>query len=173
MRRILDGLYSLSALLAGVLVIGICAIVSAQVALNVLSKIMPAVSWTIPSYADIAGFMLAGASFLALAPTLRSGGHIRVTLIVRRLPPKLQVAAELVALAIGVGLTGYALRYSIRLVHDSLRFHDMSNGIIAIPLWIPQLGVVIGLAVLLIALVDLLVESCLTRRKVLTASGEL
>jgi hypothetical protein len=42
--------------------------------------------------------------------------------------------------------------------YDSWRFHDMSQGVIAIPLWFPQLGYSAGLVILLIAFVDELVH---------------
>ena len=38
--------------------------------------------------------------------------------------------------------------------YDSWRFHDMSQGVIAVPLWLPQLGYSGGLVILLIAFVD-------------------
>ncbi len=37
--------------------------------------------WQILSLAEIAGYLLAAASFLALAPTLKAGAHIRVTML--------------------------------------------------------------------------------------------
>ena len=42
--------------------------------------------------------------------------------------------------------------------YDSWRFNDMSQGVIAVPLWIPQLGYSGGLVILLIAFVDELVH---------------
>ncbi len=40
------------------------------------------------------------------------------------------------------------------MTYDSWRFHDMSQGVLAVPLWIPQLGYCGGLVILLIAFVD-------------------
>ena len=40
----------------------------------------------------------------------------------------------------------------------SWRFNDMSQGVIAVPLWIPQLGYAAGLVILLIAFVDELIH---------------
>jgi hypothetical protein len=42
--------------------------------------------------------------------------------------------------------------------YDSWRLHDMSQGVIAVPLWIPQLGYSGGLAILLVAFIDELVH---------------
>ena len=41
--------------------------------------------------------------------------------------------------------------------YDFWRLHDMSQGVIAVPLWIPQLGYSGGLAILLVAFIDELV----------------
>ena len=40
------------------------------------------------------------------------------------------------------------------MTYDSWRFNDMSQGVLAVPLWIPQLGYSAGLVILLIAFVD-------------------
>ena len=88
LRRALDALYRLSGALAALFLVAICAIVLLQVGANCIDKIA---EWTtgapiglvVPSYAEFAGFFLAASSFLALAWTLRHGGHIRVSLFVR------------------------------------------------------------------------------------------
>lgn len=167
MRRMLDRLYAVSELMAGIFILLICALVATQVTLNVISKLVPGVSLTIASYADVAGFMLVGASFMALAPTLSSGEHIRVTLVVDRLRKTGQIWAERFALAVAAAMVGAGLWFGVLLIRDSIRFNDMSNGIIAIPLWIPQLVMVAGLAELLIVLIDLMVQSLRGRSAVL------
>ena len=44
------------------------------------------------------------------------------------------------------------------MTYDSWRFHDMAQGVLSIPLWIPQIGYSGGLLILAIALVDELVH---------------
>ena len=41
---------------------------------------------------------------------------------------------------------------------QSWKFHDISQGVIAVPLWIPQLGYSGGLVILFIAFVDELIH---------------
>lgn len=159
MRAALELLYRASGALAAVLLAAICVIVLLQVGANLIDKI---VGWTggtppgllIPSYSEFAGFFLAAASFLALAYTLRSGDHIRVSLIIHNLPPRVRRGIELWCTAVGGSLTGYFTWYASWLVWDSLRFNDLSPGIVPVPLWIPQAPVAIGLAVLTVALAD-------------------
>lgn len=159
MRRVLDTLYTASGAMAALFIIGIVVIVIAQVILNLIDKISSflgghSLGLTIPSYADFTGFFLAAASFLALAYTLRVGGHIRVTLITSRLPVQLRSLCEGLALIVATLMAGYAAWYMSLLVAESYEFGDMSSGMVAIPLWIPQVPVAFGLTVLTIALID-------------------
>ena len=160
MRRALNTLYALSGGIAAALIVAICLLISAQIVLNVTSRLMgPGWGATIPSYADFAGFMLAGASFLALGYTLRMGGHIRVSLVTRKMPARAALASEIVSLGIAIGLTGLAGWFLVALVGESAHYGDTSSGIVAIPLWIPQTVVTCGMVVLVIALIDTLVET--------------
>lgn len=168
MRRVLDGLYALSGGLAAAAICGICLIVAAQVTLNLVARIGgPGWSLTIPSYADFSGYLLAAASFLALAHTLRAGAHVRVTLLMRSLPAPARLACEAAALVLALGASLYGLFYLVSLVEESHRYGDTSHGIVAMPLWIPQSVVAAGLAIFCIALIDTLVQTLRQGRPVL------
>ena len=156
MRKILDRLYTLSGALAAGFIVLICLVTAAQVLLNLIAKVFGAqYSYTIPSYADFAGFFLAAASFLALAYTLTRGGHIRVTLLIQTFGRRSRLAAELFSLIFAALICGFATYYMIRLNISAYGYGDLSFGIIAIPLWIPQLALSVGLGILTIALIDL------------------
>lgn len=173
MSRLLQRIYDLCGMIAGGLILCICLLISAQICLNAFGRIAPGVlPSTIPSYADFSGFMLAGATFLALAHTLRAGGHIRVNLVVSRLPPKAQFMAELFALLIAAGLTGYATYFMGALVAESLHYGDVSNGIIPVALWIPQGVAAFGTGLLLVAIIHTLVELLAARAPILSTPGE-
>ena len=173
MRRGLDLLYLAGGVAAAAAIALICLVVTAQVGLNILARIGgPGYSYTIPSYADFAGFLLAAASFLALAPTLRSGVHIRVNLLTSRLPDRATWALELLVLGVSAALSGYACFYAINLTWESWDFGDMSTGMVAIPLWIPQLAMDAGLALLTIALLDTLLESLRAGHAIIADAGE-
>lgn len=141
--------------------------------LNLSARLLgPGWGGTIPSYADFAGFMLACASFLALAHTLRMGGHIRVSLLTQKMRGRAALAAEVLCLVIAIGVTGAAGVYLVGLVQESLHYGDTSSGIVPIPLWIPQTGVAIGMGLLILALVDTLVETLRAGRPVLPEGAE-
>ncbi|MFY0597495.1 MAG: TRAP transporter small permease [Cognatishimia sp.] len=162
MRRGLDNIYQAAGVLAAFFILAIVALVAAQVMLNLADKVSAGI-WgkglglTIPSYADFTGFFLAASSFLALAYTLRAGGHIRVTLLTGRLPAGVKTGVEIAVVLIALSMTAYATWYAGFLVYESLEFGDRSSGMVSVPLWIPQLPVVTGLAILTLALTDELI----------------
>ncbi|MCB1857948.1 MAG: TRAP transporter small permease [Gammaproteobacteria bacterium] len=159
MRCLLDGLYRVSGALAALFILSICLVVIIQVTFNLVDRLAgmvsgQAIGLTIPSYADFTGFFLAAATFLGLAYTLRSGGHIRVTIITGVLSCRVRRLFELWSIGLAMALTAYATWYALALTRESYRYNDLSSGMIAVPLWIPQLAVAFGLAVLTIALLD-------------------
>jgi len=159
MRALLDRLYGASLMASAGFIMAICAIVIGQVVLNLVDRIASvffggAIGLTIPSYADFTGFFLAAATFLALAGTLRQGGHIRVTLLTVMLPPAIRRVFEIGCVLLAGAITLYASWYLFSLVTESWRYNDLSSGMVAVPLWIPQLAMVAGLVILAIALID-------------------
>ena len=160
MRRTLDQLYRVSGGVAAGLIALICLLVTVQVVFNLITKFGgTSVNLTIPSYADFAGYFLAASSFLALAYTLTRGGHIRVTLIIGKISGTKRLVAEVVALILAAAVAIFMTYFMIRLTLDSHRFGDLSPGIVAIPTWIPQSFVAVGLLILSVSLVDMLIQT--------------
>jgi TRAP-type C4-dicarboxylate transport system permease small subunit len=164
MRTFLERLYTLSGGIAAAFICAIAAIVLAQVLANLIDSIATVLlgqpfGLVVPSYANFAGFFLTGATFFALAYTLKHGAHIRVTLVIQLLPPRLRHAVEVWCILVGLAIAGFFTWYTVGLVAESMRFNDMSTGMVAIPLWIPQATLVLGGAVLTIALLDELVTA--------------
>lgn len=147
MRKILDKLYLGSGMLAGFFIILITLMILAQIVGRWFGIV-------IPSTEDFAGFFLAATTFLALAYTFRMGGHIRVTILVHLLKGKLQRFALALALLIFIVMIAYGAYYTGFFVYESWSFNELSQGYIPVPLWIPQLSMVVGLTIFLIALID-------------------
>ncbi|MBV2181960.1 MAG: TRAP transporter small permease [Castellaniella sp.] len=151
MRPWLDKLYDASAWLAGLCMI----VVLIAVTMTILGRLMGFPVGGIDAYA---GYAMAGSGFLALASTLKKGEHIRVTLVLGMLRGARRRALEIAALLIAVLLAGFLAFYSARLVWQSWAFQDISTGIDATPMWIPQLLMAAGTLVFFIAFLD---EFCL------------
>ena len=168
MRTFLDRLFEATGWLAGLFMVATLL----SVLSSILGRLMPV--FEIHGADAYAGYCMAASAFLALATTLRRGEHIRVTLIINRLSPSayrwLDVFCHLVALLVSCTLAWY----SIRLVMQSMQFNDISTGLDATPLWIPQIGMAVGTTVLALAFIVELVD-LLTGRKVReeAADGEL
>ena len=150
MRRALDRLYDGCAALAACFMVGLLVAV-------LLSVIGRQLHFNIPGIDAYAGYLMAGAGFLALAHTLKRGEHIRVSLLIGRLQGAPQRAMELWALFAATLLALLVAFYSVRLAWQSYSFHDISTSNDATPLWIPQLSMALGTAVLAIAFLDELV----------------
>lgn len=150
MRRALDGLYDTCAALAALCMVALLG----MVLLGIVSRLL---HFHVPGTDAYAGYLMAGAGFLALAHTLKRGEHIRVTLLLSSLQGGAKRAIELWALTAASGLAGLMAFYSVRLVWQSRAFNDISTGNDATPLWLPQLAMAAGTTVLLIAFVDELV----------------
>jgi TRAP-type C4-dicarboxylate transport system permease small subunit len=147
LRKFLDGLYLFAGFAAG----GFLVLIFALMMILSLGR---EVAFNIPAGDDFASWCMAAMSFLGLAHTFRAGDMIRVGLLLERLHGRAKWFAELLALSIGTIAVLYFTYYIGRMTHDSWRFHDMSTGVIAVPLWIPQFGCLAGLAILSIALID-------------------
>jgi TRAP-type C4-dicarboxylate transport system permease small subunit len=165
MRRALDALYDGAAGLAALFMVLLLVAVLA----SVLGRQF---HFNIPGTDAYAGYMMAGAGFLALAHTLKRGEHIRVTLLLQSLSPRARHALEVWALAAASLLAALVAFYSVRLAWQSHAFNDISTGNDATPLWLPQLSMAIGTTILAIAFIDELVLE-LRGRRVQATSGEM
>ena len=153
-RKLLDNIYTGAGVLAGVCIVLITVMILAQIVGRWFGVI-------IPSTEDFSGYLLAAATFLALAYTFRLGGHIRVTLLIHLLPSSLQHKLMYVVLFIFTLITGYGAYHLCYLVYESWIFDELSQGYIAIPIWIPQVPMALGAVLFFIALVDDIVSSLL------------
>lgn len=159
MRNFLDALYRASGAVAAGFIALICLTVVLQVGANIIDKIVGLISGTplgliVPSYAEFTGFFLAAATFFGLAYTLRAGSHIRVTLLVAQIEGPARKWIEVWCLSAAAALVGYFAFYAANFVRESFVFGDLAVGMVALPIWIPQSVMVLGLIVLLIALLD-------------------
>ena len=162
MRRFLDELYRLTLWASALCLIAIALLVGAQLAGRLLDGALallhlPRTDFNILSLNEICGYLLAGASFLALAGTLKAGAHIRVTLVLAALSERRRRFVEIWAFGFAAAACGYGTYQLANFTWVSLRFHEVSNGVIKVPLAIPQAAMALGALILTVALVDELV----------------
>jgi TRAP-type C4-dicarboxylate transport system permease small subunit len=147
MRRALDALYMAAAYMAAVCMV----LLLVMVMLGIISRLA---HFNLPGIDAYAGYLMAGAGFLALAHTFNKGEHIRVTLLIQKATPSVARALEVWSLFAASVLAALFAGYSIRLSWQSNSFHDISTGNDATPLWIPQIAMALGATVFFIAVFD-------------------
>lgn len=147
MRSLLDKLYLASGYLSGLCIVLITLIITAQIVGRLFGFI-------VPSAEDFSGYALAAATFFGLAYTFRQGGHIRVTLVIQRWTRRSRYIQELLVLIFGLLLVSFMSFYSVHMVWESYVFEEVSSGYIAVPIWMPQVPVALGVLMLNIAILD-------------------
>lgn len=146
MRKVLDALYLTGGVLA--------ALFLALIALSILAQIMVRFFGGVFDATEFSGFCLAASTFLGLAYALRGGAHVRVGLLVEALPAAWRRAFECLVCIVSAVTLGWLTWCAAGYTVQSYAFGDLSPGLIAAPLWIPQVGMTLGLALMTVALVD-------------------
>jgi TRAP-type mannitol/chloroaromatic compound transport system permease small subunit len=159
MRRALDTLYKAALWASALCLVTIAALVGAQLAGRLLDGTLallhlPRTDFVILSLAEICGYLLAAASFLALAGTLKAGAHIRVTMLLGALSEWARRLLELWAFAFAAVVSAYMTWQLASFALVSYQFGDVSPGVVRVPLCYPQAAMALGAFILTIALVD-------------------
>ncbi len=159
MRRALDTLFRVSLWLSALCLVAIAVMVGAQLAGRIVDGLLKMAGFApygfvILSLAEIAGYLLAAASFLALAATLKAGAHIRVTMFLAALGEDKRHYVELWAFGAAAAFAIFMTWNIGRFAWVSFRFNEVSSGLIPVPLAIPQAAMTAGIFILAIALID-------------------
>lgn len=166
MRTALERLYMAAAWLAAFMMVGLLI----MVLLSILGRQF---GFHVRGTDAYAGYLMAGAGFLALAHTLKRGEHIRVTLLLQSLSPGAKHRLELFALAAALLLSVLLALFSVKLCWQSLQFNDISTGNDATPLWLPQISMAVGTLILAVAFLDEFVLEWQGRRVVASSDEAL
>ncbi|HEX7052335.1 MAG TPA: TRAP transporter small permease [Burkholderiales bacterium] len=150
MRRFLDRLYAAAAVVAAVALVAIFVLMIAQAAGREAGVLIRGAD-------DVVAWLCAACAFLALGHTFRHGDLVRVGVFLDRLGARARWIAELTALSITAAFGGYMLWAVAGFVYESWELQEPAQGLLPIPIWIPQTSLVIGIAIFLVALVDELV----------------
>jgi TRAP-type C4-dicarboxylate transport system permease small subunit len=147
LRRFLDRLYAAAGAGAAVCLAAIAVVMLAQAGMREFGMLFRGAD-------DIVAWLCAATAFLALGHTFRRGELVRIGLLVDHLPPRARRPLALSALAVTVLFAGYMAYAVMRFVYESWKFHEVAQGLIQIPIWIPQMSFVVGAAILFVAVLD-------------------
>ncbi|MEK6244854.1 MAG: TRAP transporter small permease [Pseudomonadota bacterium] len=150
MRRFLDRLYAASGAFAAICLAGICVLMLAQALGREFGLLIRAAD-------DITSWLTAASAFFALGHTFRHGELVRVGLFIDMLRPGARRIAEIGSLTVAALFVGYMAWAVTKFVYESWKFKEVAQGLVKIPIWIPQLCFVFGVLIFFIAIVDELV----------------
>ena len=147
MRRFLDRLYAASGALAAVCLASIAVVMLAQAGMREAGFLLRGAD-------DIVAWLCAASAFLALGHTFRRGELVRVGLLIERLPSGARRQFALAALGFTVLFCGYMVYAVLHFVYESWKFNEVAQGLIQIPIWIPQMSFAAGAVILFVAVLD-------------------
>lgn len=101
---------------------------------------------------EYSGYLMVATVLFGLAHTLASGGHIRITILTGRLPEKPRRWLESLTALLALLLCLYLFRHAYAMVYDTWSLGMTADSIAETPLWIPQLSLLGGLALLCLQL---------------------
>jgi len=157
LRRFLDRLYAASGALAALCLAGIALMMLAQAFGREAGVLVRGAD-------DIVSWLCAASAFLALGHTFRRGELVRVGLWLDMLGARARWIAELCALGVTALFAGYMVWSVLRFVYESWQFNEVAQGLIQLPIWIPQMSFVAGALIFLAAVLDELVAVARKRK---------
>jgi TRAP-type C4-dicarboxylate transport system permease small subunit len=149
--KALHWLYRASGLLSAASLILICVMIVAQIVARNMGS-------TVRDAEEFAAWSMAAAGFFGLPYALYCGSHIRVSVVSRFVPEALHHTMEVIASVIGVLLAAYLAWYCTAFVLESYQFKEVSQGLVPVPMWIPQMPMVFGSILLAAAFAERLVR---------------
>ena len=136
--------------LAALAIVSIVAVVLTQVACRLLGVITQGLD-------EVVGWLTAVACVAGFGYAFVEGAHVRVAVLIENLPSKASFTCNVAALLAALGIATFASYASVRMVVVSYRFNELGQGVLAVPLWIPQLAIALGTSTLALAILDALV----------------
>lgn len=137
MKRTLTALSSAMLWVAGVQLVLLGGLVLAQIVWRLSGSSLPDVD-------ELAGYLMAGSIFLALPYTLLQGDHIQVTLVSARLDAANARRLALLAWSLSLVAAGYLAWHVAVFLFETWRFDERSTGKLSLPMWLPQLPMLLG-----------------------------
>lgn len=127
--------------LASCCLAGMVAVLGATLALRPIGIL-------VPSSEEITTFLMVGMALFGFVSAYVASVHVRVDTLHRKLPAGLQHAVDIVVHAGGALLCATLAWQSGSIALTAWTFHDVSDGLLAIPMWIPLATLPTGLGLL-------------------------
>lgn len=147
LQRLIVGLANVAMAIAAMTVLTMCLLITGAVFMRYVFG-FPLV-WM----PEIVGYLMVALIFMALGEAMLAGSHIRIDLLVSRLPRRLRDILEVLTLTLSTGIAGFFTWHGVKTMLRSLEFGRRDSfGALRAPLYIPQSAVPIGLSILTLVL---------------------
>ena len=107
---------------------------------------------------ELSSYTLAYIIFFAGAMALKKGDFVRLYFLTKRLSSKYQNILSVLSFVIGLIVLSLYMQATIGMINESLTYAAVSPTALRVPLWIPQIGIAIGLAMMLLQVIVLLFQ---------------
>ena len=108
---------------------------------------------------EMGGYLLVSITFMGLAYTWKEKGHVRVSLLISRLPDKFAHRLRFITLILATVFTLPLIKACYDLILDSLLFESRSGSWLRTPLAYPQTVMLIGAIMLFLQLVAEIIKA--------------
>ena len=140
------------------------AVVSAMLTLSSVAMILSEVvarslfNYSLSFAWEYSAYAMGVAMFGAAAYTLRTGAHIRVSLLASSVPPRVAYWIDVLCTIIGIAIAAYLATALAELAWRSFQAGSTSPTVSATPLVVPQAGIALGITFLTLQLAARLVR---------------
>jgi TRAP-type C4-dicarboxylate transport system permease small subunit len=114
---------------------------------------------------EMGGYLLVAITFMGLAYTWKEKGHVRVSLLISRLPDKFGRQLRFITLILATVFTLPLIKACYDLISDSLLFESRSGSWLRTPLAYPQTILLIGATMLFLQLVAEIIKAIIAMDK--------
>ena len=114
---------------------------------------------------EMGGYLLVSITFMGLAYTWKERGHVRVTLLINRLPDRFAHLLRYTTLILATVFTMPLIKACYDLISDSLLFESRSGSWLRTPLAYPQTILLIGAIMLFLQLVAEIIKASIAMGK--------
>lgn len=151
-RKILKSLTRATGVFAGILVLYCGIIIAYEVVCRGVFN--APTEWV----TEIATYCVVIAGFLGMGTAYAGKKHIHVDIILSQLSPKVKTYLTLITSAIGIFYCYIFMFQSWKMAMLSLEYNNCAPSTLGTPLWIPQVSMPIGFAVLMLEIFRTLLE---------------
>lgn len=114
---------------------------------------------------EISSWLLVAFAFLGLGYTLQSGGHVRVTLLVSRLPEQVQTWLELILSLVGAAMYIYFTIFLFEGMVSAYQMGEVGTSVLEPPIYLIWAAAVAGLSTFSLQFVGIFLESLIKLRE--------